>query len=151
MKRYLVAALAAGILYALLGPVFVHFVLDESLREELTRVFAKVSGEAPQAADAAGGSNWGQFALHIVLRVLFGFLTMAVFVVLARKRPRFRAARIAGAAFWLLAYVAWPVFLAVRIGMSTTLLFVCMGYGLVETQLAAHVGALAWGRGAKKP
>jgi hypothetical protein len=150
MKRYLVAALAAGILYALLGPVFVHFVLDESLEQELSRVLASVMGSAPEAVDAAGGTDWGQFALHVVLRLLFGFVTMALFVALARKRPRFRAARIAGAMFWLLAYVIGPIVLKVQAGMSTTLLFVCVGYGLVETQLAAHVGALAWGAGEKK-
>lgn len=150
MKRYLVAGLAAGIVYALLGPVFVHYALDAGLRDELVAVLGRVLGDAPRANAAAGATDWSQFALHVAVRLLFGLLTVALFTVLQRRRPRFGAARIAGAVFWLLGYVAWPAVLTASYGMSTTLLFVCIGYGLVETQLAAHVGALAWGRPATK-
>lgn len=146
MKRYLTAAIAAGIVYALMGPVFVHYVLDDSLRDELMAVFARVLDQAPKTNAAAGATDWTQFALHVVLRLLFGFVTMAVFAVLHRRRPRFRSARLAGAAFWVLGYLLWPLVLAVKFGMGTTLLFVCVGYGLVETQLAAFVGALAFGK-----
>ncbi len=61
------------------------------------------------------------------------------------------AARIAGACLWVIGYIVWPAVLTAKYGMSITLLFVCIGYGLVETQLAAHVGALLWGKAKGRP
>ncbi|MGE3175438.1 MAG: hypothetical protein AB7O97_22630 [Planctomycetota bacterium] len=148
MTRYLRAGLAAGVVHALLAMAFVHFVLDETLRDELAAVLAEVTGKAQPAVDAvaASGTDWGQVALHLGIRLLFGFVTMALFAALQRKRMRFRAARLTGLVFWIVGYIAWPLFLAASYGLSVTLLFVSIGYGLVETQVAAHVGALAWGR-----
>ena len=146
MKRYLIASLAAGVVYALLGMVFAHFVLDEKLANELVSVFGRMKGDVPATPEVAAESDWGEFAMHIVLRLLFGFVTMAVFAALARKRPRLRAARIAGVSFWVVAYIAMPVLLMAKYGMSVTLLCVMIGYGLVETQVAANTGALLWGK-----
>jgi hypothetical protein len=141
MKNYLRAGLVAGIACAVLGPVFVHFVLSAELAAELRRVLASAAGSAH-----AEGGGIGQFTLHAVVRVAFGFLTMAAFAVLQRKRSRLRAAWTAGLAFWLLGYVLWPLYLLAVHGLSWTLLAVSIGYGFCETQVAAHAGGLAWGR-----
>lgn len=142
VKRFLLAALVAGAVFALLGPVFVHFVLTDDMEQELVAVLERVAGHEP---GQGGGALQG--LLHVALRLLMGLLTVAVFVPLQRKRGRLRAARLAGFVVWLLAYVVWPIYLAAAHGMTLLLLFVAMGYGLIETQLAAHAGAIAWGRG----
>ncbi len=146
MQRYLVAALGAGIVHAMLAPVFVHYVLDASMREELINVLGQVMRSAPRSNAAAGANGWTQLLLHLAVRVVLGGVTAGVFAVLQRRRPRFRAARLAGVAIWGIGYVVWPLLLVVQYAMPITLLFVCIGYGLVETQLAAHVAALLWSR-----
>ena len=67
------------------------------------------------------------------------------------KEFRLYCARVAGAVCWLLGYVLWPLVLYVAFSLPTLLLFVAIGYGLFETQLAAHVGAIGWGKQGKKP
>ncbi len=139
MKRYLIASLVAGAVYALLGPVFVHFVLTREMEQELTGVLQGVVG---------GEGGMGQGLLHVAVRLLFGFVTVALLALLGRRGGRFRAAFRAGLVFWALGYVLWPLYLAFGQGLSVLLLFVCIGYGFCETQLAAFAGALAWGRSA---
>lgn len=148
MKRYLSSAIAAGLTYALLGPIFVAFALDETLRAEFANVLADFLGST-RLLDETGESDWGVHALLMALGVLFGFLTMAVFALLVRRRGRFASARLTGLVVWLPAYVILPVVWLAMFGLSTALLFLSIGYGLVETQVATHVGALAWG-GPKK-
>lgn len=140
MKPFLRAGLVAGIVYAVLGLVFVHVVLSAERRQELERVFASAVGSGPD------GGGVGEVVLHLLLRVLFGFVTMAAFAVLHRKRPRARAAWTAGVAVWLVGYVAWPLYLLAVHGLSFVMLLVCIVYGLLETQVAAHSGSLAWPR-----
>ena len=156
MKRYLIAGLVAGIVYAVLGPVFLHHILDPALRAELLALFDKLANGAAPAADAAADGGhadagyWGELAEHIAARLLWGFVTMAAFAWFRRRRPRLLASCLAGAVAWFLIYVVVPSIMASKYGMSVTLFCVCVGYGLIETQLAALAGALTWGKPAPK-
>ena len=51
---------------------------------------------------------------------------------------------------WFLIYVVVTSIVAAKYGMSVTLFCVSVGYGLIETQLAALAGALTWGKPAPK-
>ena len=149
MKRFFIAALGAGVVYALLFVVYLEIVLTEQLNTELSTLFAKLQSDAPatpEVAEVAAGTDWTEIARHLLGQLVLGLLTTGVFAALARKRPRFRAARIAGASIWVLAFIVWPMFLLAKYGMSMALLCVTIGYGLVQTQVAAHVGALLWGK-----
>ena len=150
MKRYLIAGLVAGIVYAVLGPVFVHHILAPELRNELLALLAKVGNSGGGGGDAAPPAtepgDWLEVAPHIAVRLVWGFVTMAAFAWLQRRRPRFAAACIAGAVGWFLFYVVLPSVMAARHGMSVTLFCVCVGYGLIETQLASFAGMVTWGK-----
>ena len=146
MRRYLLASLVAGLVYAIAGPLFVHLVLPQETVDEFISTFRSIEG--------AAGTDSGELGvLHVVLalaiRLLFGFLTMAAFAWFGRGRPRFRAARLAGL-FALLGYVAL-LGLQLTHGLSVHAALVAFGYCVLETQFAAHLGALVWRKAPPKP
>jgi len=155
VKRYLIAGLVAGIVYAVLGPVFVNHILDPTLAGELNALIERLSNGSAAPAEhtaesAADAGYWVVFVKHVGARLLWGFVTMAAFAWLRRRRARLLASCLAGAVAWFLFYVVVPSIMASKYGMSVTLFCVCVGYGLVETQLAALAGALTWGKPAPK-
>lgn len=139
MRNYVLAGLVAGLVYAIAGPAFVHFVLPQDVVDEFLRVFRAIEGTAGTDSGELGVAH---VAAALAIRLLFGFLTMAAFAWFRRGRPRFRAARHAGL-LALLAYVAL-IGLQLAHGLSLHAAFIAFGYCVVETQVAALAGALCW-------
>jgi hypothetical protein len=146
MRRYTLASLITGLVYIALGLSFVHFVLPADVEREFTAVMDRIAADRGLQDD--GGGTAMHVAIVIAMRLLFGFITMAMFGWFQRHRPRFRAARLAGVGMLVLE-LALLVLFSIE-GLPLHAVFVALGYCLVETQVAAHAGMLAWGRPAPK-
>jgi hypothetical protein len=157
VKRYLLASLVAGLVYAALGCLFVHCLLPARMEYELWSAVAGgddfgLHGRYAQHVDDIHlhdtyfVAGWGLIGVHVGLRVALGCVSMALFAFWKRNSRRFRAASIAGFTVCLFAFVALPLRMHFATGMSSLLVCYCIAWGLLETQWATHLGALAWGR-----
>jgi hypothetical protein len=169
VKRFLLSSLAAGLAYTALGGLFVYCLLPTGMQTELWLALAGgsdlfgPSGVPRRYAQYVESDDihlhvhatylvvgWPLLARQAGLHIGFGLLTMTFFAFLQRNGPRLGAARIAALVIWLLAFVG----LSLRMHFATSLRWMVAGlvmaWGLIETQIAAHLGAFVWGRTASE-
>ena len=141
--RYLRASLAAGLVYCTLAPALVHFVLPADIVGAFVKVFSRIEGTPPPAADAP--TNWFHVALVFAMRLAFGFVTMGLYAWARRSLPRLQAGYRAGVWTFTVTYV--PLLAWFHFGHELPLPLVMFGVaiGMVETMVAAMVGCWAAG------
>jgi hypothetical protein len=141
--RYLRAAVVAGLVFCVLGPLFVHLVLPVEVYAEFERVLVEIEGARGQAPAAA--TDWTHVAMVLAMRMAFGFVAMGLFAWLRRNQARWAAARRAGVVVFAATCVpllAWFHF-GHALAAPATASALC--YGMIETMLAVQAGAWAWG------
>lgn len=143
--RYLRSSLLAGLVFCVFAPAVVHFLVPDEIVREFAKVFERIEGGEPRSADAP--TNWLHVAMVLALRLGFGFLTMGLYAYWRSGEPRLRAAYKAGVAVFVLTCVPLLAWFHFGHGLPAPMAMLGFSIGMVETMLAAMVGA--WAAGAE--